>query len=170
MSLLKWNDGKVSEIRGGNSDMCMRRKIKNLFLLNPRTIFLFGEAYIYLGLARISNFIPFSKVSPKLGNHMGETAVIANSKNTLILKEISEAIRVVSRHTFWESKCLVKAIAAMKMLERRKIESTLYLGTAREENGMLSAHAWLRSGSAYITGVEEMKRFTVVSKFAKTMD
>ena len=26
-----------------------------------------------------------------------------------------------------------KAIAAMKMLERRNIESTLYLGTARDE-------------------------------------
>ncbi|WP_212936876.1 lasso peptide biosynthesis B2 protein [Bacillus hominis] len=150
--------------------MCMRRKIKTLFLLNPRTIFLFGEAYLYLGLARISNFISFSKVAPKLGIHMEETVVISDPKNTIILKEVSEAIRIVSRHTFWESRCLVKAIAAMKMLERRKIESTLYLGTAREENGMLSAHAWLRSGSAYITGAEEMQRFTVVSKFAKTMD
>nr|WP_246120620.1 lasso peptide biosynthesis B2 protein [Bacillus nitratireducens] len=148
----------------------MRRKIKTLFLLNPKTIFLFGEAYIYLGLARISNFIPFSKVAPKLGSHMEETVLISNPKNTLMLKEVSEAIRIVSRHTFWESKCLVRAIAAMKMLERRKIESTLYLGTAREVNGTLSAHAWLRSGSAYITGAEEMKRFTVVSKFAKTMN
>ena len=41
----------------------------------------------------------------------------------------------MSRYTFWESQCLVKAIAAMKMLERRQIESTLYLGTAKDENG-----------------------------------
>ena len=60
-----------------------------------------------------------------------------------------------------------KAIAAMKMLERRKIESTLYLGTAKDENGKMIAHAWLRSGPFYITGFEEMERFTVVGKFAK---
>ena len=39
----------------------------------------------------------------------------------------------MSRYTFWESQCLVKAIAGMKMLERRHIESTLYLGTAKDE-------------------------------------
>ena len=63
----------------------------------------------------------------------------------------------MSRYTFWESQCLVKAIAAMKMLERRQIESTLYLGTAKDENGKLIAHAWLRSGPFYITGAEGME-------------
>ena len=52
----------------------------------------------------------------------------------------------MSRYTFWESQCLVKAIAGMKMLEKRNIESTLYLGTAKDEKGELIAHAWLRSG------------------------
>ena len=52
----------------------------------------------------------------------------------------------MSKYTFWESQCLVKAIAGMKMLERRQIESTLYLGTAKDELGKLIAHAWLRSG------------------------
>ena len=47
----------------------------------------------------------------------------------------------------------------MKMLERRKIESTLYLGTAKDENGKMIAHAWLRSGPFYITGAEGMERF-----------
>jgi hypothetical protein len=75
----------------------------------------------------------------------------------------------MSRYTIWESQCLVKAIAAMKMLEKRQIESTLYLGTAREESGELIAHAWLRSGPYYITGYEEMARFTVVGKFAKKL-
>ena len=68
-----------------------------------------------------------------------------------------------------ESECLVKAIAGMKMLEKRNIESTLYLGTAKDENGELIAHAWLRSGPFYISGAEVMERFTVVAKFAKEM-
>ena len=51
------------------------------------------------------------------------------------LASISQAIHLMSRYTFWESECLVKAIAGMKMLEKRNIESTLYLGTAKDENG-----------------------------------
>ncbi|MBW7458870.1 lasso peptide biosynthesis B2 protein, partial [Paenibacillus sepulcri] len=76
-------------------------------------------------------------------------------------------INTVSRHTPWESKCLVRAIAGMKMLERRRIDSTLYMGTAKDKTGQLIAHAWLRSGPVYITGAEVMNRFIVVQKFAK---
>jgi thiazole synthase ThiGH ThiG subunit len=55
----------------------------------------------------------------------------------------------------------------MKMLERRRIYSTLYLGTGKNEKGELIAHAWLRSGSEIVTGGEEMKEFTVVGSFSK---
>ena len=96
---------------------------------------------------------------------MAETS-FTNTSNEKILKQISVAINIMSRHTFWESQCLVKAIAGMKMLEKRKIESTLYLGTAKEKNGQLIAHAWLRSGPYYLTGFEGMNKFTVVGKFA----
>lgn len=81
--------------------------------------------------------------------------------------KVHDAIQLISQHTFWECKCLVRAIAALKMLERRQIESTLYLGTARDESGKMIAHAWLRSGPYYITGAEGMERFAVVGKFAK---
>jgi hypothetical protein len=73
----------------------------------------------------------------------------------------------MSKYTFWESQCLVKAIAAMKMLEKRNIDSTLYLGTARDESGELVAHAWLRSGPYFVTGSEGKEKYTVVGKFAK---
>ena len=71
----------------------------------------------------------------------------------------------MSRHTFWKSQCLVRAIAAKKMLDRRRIESTLYLGTARDAEGKMIAHAWLRSGPFYVTGAEEMQMFTTVAAF-----
>lgn len=117
--------------------------------------------------ARILKAIPFSKVAPTLGVFMNETPLNYNESNGIIVRNISEAIHIMSRYTFWESQCLVRAIAAMKMLERRQIESTLYLGTAKDEKGNLIAHAWLRSGPFYITGAEVMERFIVVSKFAK---
>ena len=87
-------------------------------------------------------------------------------ENKEILKNVSEAIHIMSKYTFWESQCLVQAIAGMKMLQRRNVASTLYLGTARDEGGKLVAHAWLRSGPYYISGWEGMERFSVVAKFA----
>ena len=128
---------------------------------------LFAEALLYLGWARILMRLPFSKVAPTLGVSMQETSHILEDAHRMALRQISSAIDVMSRHTFWESKCLVKAIAGMKMLSRRQIESTLYLGTAKDESAKMIAHAWLRSGHYYVTGKEGMERFTIVGKFAK---
>lgn len=135
--------------------------------LNSRMKRLLLESFIYLGWARLVKIFPFSKVAPFLGEQMEETGIILQSSHKEELANISQALHIMSRYTFWESQCLVKAIAAMKMLEKRQIESTLYLGMAKDESGELIAHAWLRSGPFYITGFEEMRKFTVVSKFAK---
>ncbi len=79
---------------------------------------------------------------------------------------VSRAVRTMSKYTLWESRCLVMAIAAMTMLAKRGISSTLYMGTAREADGRLTAHAWLRSGNRIWTGAEGMERYTVVGQFA----
>ncbi|WP_404452366.1 lasso peptide biosynthesis B2 protein [Virgibacillus necropolis] len=146
------------------------KKLRTFLSLNWKIKKLLFESYLYLGWARILKIIPFSKVAPSLGIQMEETTFALNSTNKEVLSNVSQTIHIVSRYTFWESQCLVKAIAAMKMLERRRIESTLYLGTAKDEKGKLVAHAWLRSGSFYLTGFEGMDKFTVVSKFAKTSE
>ncbi|MEJ9229125.1 lasso peptide biosynthesis B2 protein [Peribacillus butanolivorans] len=147
--------------------MSILKKARNFFRLNWKTKLLLIEAFINLGWARYLKSIPFSKVAPSLGEQMKETSHTPNTLNKEELVSISQAIHIMSRYTFWESQCLVKAIAGMKMLEKRNIESTLYMGTAKDENGEFIAHAWLRSGPFYITGAEVMDRFTVVSKFAK---
>jgi hypothetical protein len=147
--------------------MNVLRKVQTFLKLNMKTKLLLIEAFIHLGRARYLKSIPFSKVVPSLGEQMKETSFTQNSSNKEDLASISQAIHIMSRYTFWESECLVKAIAGMKMLEKRNIESTLYLGTAKDKNEELIAHAWLRSGPFYISGAEVMERFTVVAKFAK---
>ncbi len=147
--------------------MNISKKARIFFKLNFKTKLLLIEAFIHLGRARYLKSIPFSKVAPSLGEQMKETSFSPNSSNREELASISQAIHIMSRYTIWESQCLVKAIAGMKMLEKRNIESTLYLGTDKDENGKLIAHAWLRSGPFYISGAEVMERFTVVAKFAK---
>ncbi|SCC47642.1 lasso peptide biosynthesis B2 protein [Bacillus wiedmannii] len=145
------------------------KRLRVFLSLNMGTKLLLLEAFIFLGWARVLKSITFSKVAPSLGEYMNETSVAQIEPHGDTLKKVSEAISIMSRYTFWESQCLVKAIAGMKMLEKRHIESTLYLGTAKDCHGELIAHAWLRSGSFYITGSEGMEKFTVVGSFAKRL-
>lgn len=147
--------------------MSIVKKAQTFFRLNFKTKLLYIEAFLLLGRARYLQSISFSKVAPTLGEQMKESSYELIAADKEILANVSRAINIMSRYTIWESQCLVKAMAAMKMLEKREIDSTLYLGTAKDENGGLIAHAWLRSGPFYITGAEVMDKFTVVSKFSK---
>ncbi|UOR13968.1 lasso peptide biosynthesis B2 protein [Halobacillus amylolyticus] len=147
--------------------MNLMKKLRLFLSLDCKSKRMLFEAYFFLAWARYSKRIPFSKLAPSLGVQMQETTYDKMPSHRKMLSGVSQSIQLMSRYTFWESQCLVKAIAAMKMLEKREIGSTLYLGTARDENGELIAHAWLRSGPYYITGAEGREEFTVVGKFAK---
>lgn len=128
------------------------------------------EAFFYLGWGRFLKLLPFSKVAPSLGEQLEETTYYQEQENRELIINISRSIHTMSKYTLWESQCLVKAIAGLKMLQRRGIESTLYLGTAKDDKGKLIAHAWLRSGPYYISGAEQMNKFTVVAMFANKLD
>ncbi|MBT2679840.1 lasso peptide biosynthesis B2 protein [Bacillus sp. ISL-35] len=135
--------------------------------LSTKKKLLFIEAFLFLGWARILKMLPFSKVAPSLGDKMNETPYNSIDSHSIEIKNVSYAIHIMSKYTFWESECLVKAVAGMKMLKRRNIDSTLYLGIAKDAAGKMIAHAWLRSGSFYISGSEGMEKFTIVGVFAK---
>ncbi|WP_226677957.1 lasso peptide biosynthesis B2 protein [Mesobacillus jeotgali] len=149
--------------------MNLTGKIKAFLSLDYLMKLMMLEAYILLGWARIVKSQPFTKVVPILGESMGETVDTIEDSNVEILRRVSFSVNLISKYTFWESMCLVKAIAASKMLEKRGIESTLYLGTTKDETGKMIAHAWLRSGPYYITGAEGMEKFTVVGRYAKNV-
>lgn len=147
--------------------MKLIRKLMIFLSFDKKTILLLIEAYYYLGWARLQKLKPFSVLSQALGEASVETSRSNKVSNRMLLHKISHAIQVMSQYTLWESQCFVKALAAKRMLEKRGIEYTIYFGTAKDENGKLIAHAWIRSGSYYVTGKEEMNKFTVVSTFAK---
>ena len=82
-----------------------------------------------------------------------------------IVEQIAKAIRRTVRYTPWNVTCFAKAIAAKYLLKRQGLQSTLYLGVAKENDNKLTAHAWLRCGNIIVTGKEEMERFTAVAYF-----
>lgn len=146
----------------------MFRKVKSYFSLPGTIRRLVWEAYVLLAWARLQKTRPFAKIAPGLGTPMVETPVTGlNRTQVAEIRNISKAILLASKYTLWESQCLVMAIAAMKMLERRNIASTLYMGTARNNQGQLMAHAWLRSGKLIVTGADTMDQYTVVGVFGK---
>ncbi|SFA97188.1 Transglutaminase-like superfamily protein [Cohnella sp. OV330] len=128
---------------------------------------MFLEALAYLTWARLLIQLPFQKYARLLGQPMSETSHETEQGNKEFATRVSSAIRRASRVSPLDTRCLVRAIAAMKMLKRRRIESTLYLGTAKDKDGRMIAHAWLRCGNLFVTGAEEMRGFTVVGKFAR---
>lgn len=141
------------------------RKVKRFIAYPADLKRMYVEAYFYLALARVLKLLPFAKVAPSLGEHMRETPYTSTMEQDLIHRKVSKAVHAMSRITWWESQCMVKAVAAMKMLQRRGIASTLYLGSGRDETGKMIAHAWLRSGSYYVTGNERLERYAVVAVF-----
>lgn len=57
-------------------------------------------------------------------------------------------------------------MTAKLMLKRRKTKCTLYLGVSKEDNNLMKAHAWVRSGNIIATGAKGKERFKVVSIFS----
>jgi Transglutaminase-like superfamily len=124
------------------------------------------EAALLLALARIAiRIMPFRNIAPHLGHARAESPPQVTPEQAALAKKIGWAVVIMSRSAFWDTKCLVQAIAAQIMLKRRGIPSTLYLGVAKDETRDLIAHAWVRSGSAILTGAAGHSQFTVVSSF-----
>src|SRR5690625_7985705 len=110
------------------------KKLKLFLSLSPEMKWLCFEVYLYLAYARILKSRSFSKVSSSLGEEMKETTKDITFTNKRKLAQVSQVIGIVSHYTFWKSDCFVKAVAAMRILKRQNIESTLYFGIRSEEH------------------------------------
>lgn len=125
------------------------------------------EAAAWLGLARLGLLlVPFRRLAPWLGAHMAQSAEHVTPREAALAQEIGWAVQAMARRTPWQSACLAQAMSAKAMLRRRGVGSTLYLGVARNERGRMTAHAWLRCGTAVVTGGDHSD-YTVLSSFAE---
>lgn len=104
---------------------------------------------------------PFAEISPLIGTLGHETMEMEIENN--VVSEVAGAVSMVCRRTPWESKCLVRALTAKKMLNRRSLPCTLYMGVALEDNGEMAAHAWLRCGNVFVSGGDGSRQFTITT-------
>lgn len=111
--------------------------------------------------------IPFKYFSKYLGVLNKESSYMLTEEQYSEAKRIALAISRVSKHTIWESKCLVQSMTAQILLNLKNIENTLYLGVAKDKsNGKMVAHSWIRCGDFFVTGGNG-QNFSTVARFMK---
>lgn len=110
-------------------------------------------------------FVPMKYIKKYYGISGEESSELESKESYMIARKISYYVNHVSEQTPWESKCLVRALTAQRLLTKKDVSSTLYLGVRNEDNKMV-AHAWLRTGCYYVTGGNG-NDYTMVAKFRK---
>ena len=112
--------------------------------------------------------VPFRRWAHTLGSTSHASAAVVPADVRETADRVGWAVRTAARYAPFEAACLVQATAAKRMLARRGIETTLYLGVCRDESRAFTrAHAWLRCGDRILTGAEGHDAFTVVSTFGE---
>lgn len=131
-------------------------------------LLLFLEACSLLIVATIvKNMLPFRWYAWFLGKNTPalDTRATGDVEIERILPLIV-AIQRGSRYLPLECKCLVNAIAGKAMLKIRRIPSAVYLGVAKNDEGGLDAHAWVKAGKHLVTGAAGMERFKSLADFS----
>lgn len=147
--------------------MALLRALGKLRDLPWRDRFLLLETALWLAVARLAILVvPFRRLAPWLGATMAESPA-AEPRIEEMGWRLGWAVRVASRWVPWQTRCLVRAIAGKMLLKRRGIPSTLYLGLAKDADGQLAAHAWLRCGDRTLTGGRMGRSYAVIAKFAE---
>jgi len=147
----------------------MQGRIKKFLHLSGEEKKRFIEAYCLLGIMRMAILtVPFKKLTRNLTQASSrDTLPVLDAKQKQTALLIGKVIEQAAGHTPWESACLVQALCAQKMLERRGIPGVFYLGVAKEKGGNVSmkAHAWTVCDGLIVTGSHGHEAFTVVSVF-----
>ena len=132
--------------------------------LNSADRRLYLEAAFFLTASRfVILAMPYSRVKYMLRSREGVPA-----EDQEQVTHIGRVVNNVARHVPWQCLCLVQALAGRWMLARRKIEATIYVGVAKDEEQDLLSHAWLCSGDVYITGEEGHERFHIITDFSES--
>ncbi len=152
------------------------------FRLNDKLLII--SIVILTAVARAAILIiPFRKLKIYIGELNKESTFAVSQEEYNMARKIGWAIEKVSNHTPWESKCFVRALTAQYLLSHKKIESTIYLGVAKEEillkkdntqeisldkssGKNIIAHSWIRCGQLYVTGGNG-EGFAIVARFKK---
>ena len=107
--------------------------------------------------------LPPGKMQKSWGRENGESPATESFETYRQAIRISRIVNRVCDKTPWESKCLVRALTAQRLLRRLGLSCTLYMGCGMDK-GKMVAHAWLRCGEVYVTGGDG-RAYATVARF-----
>ena len=140
---------------------------KLLFEFSMEDKLLFTEAFFLTGIMRYKILhIPFDKLKTRLGKYNQESKEDISQDEYKVVMKIRNAVVNTSKYTPWESLCLVQSMTVQKMLNKRNISTTLYLGVNKDKNNEMKAHSWIRCGKVFVTGGDG-RTYATVAKFCK---
>ena len=132
--------------------------------LTPGNCTLATEAAIWLIYASVLvKLKKFKAIAPSIGTAMCEHLSDEENKKA---KAIALAIARANRYLPWHSRCLIQAVAAARMLKRRGLAYSFYLGVGKDNKQQLCAHAWTRSGTVYVNGGNIRHDYEVVGVYS----
>ncbi len=130
--------------------------------------FLLVETTAWLFISRLAVLLlPFRWVMRTAGQQNAQSEEGIPAEKNEVVEKVTWAIDAVRWATPWDSNCLARSLAGKRLLRKRGLASTLYLGVSKSDPNTLIAHAWLRCGEYFITGTPGHEQFTVVATFAE---
>jgi len=111
--------------------------------------------------------LPFRWIAPRLGRPMASLPAEVSPEQIVVANRVAWAVQIAGRRLPWHSRCLVRAVTAKRMLQRRGLSSTLYLGALRKNQTEVGTHAWLRFGDCLLVGGHAASDHTVLATFAE---
>ena len=91
-----------------------------------------------------------SKIEKMMGIKGQESKGEETEENLNYARLVAFHANRVTEHMPWEAKCLTRSLTIARLLIEKGIDSTIYMGVAKEESGM-KAHSWIRCGNMYLT-------------------
>ena len=120
--------------------------------------------YLYVAYYRLCLLlVPMPRIEKMIGVHGAESEAEETLETIKLAKLVGFHVNRVTAHLPLKRKCFVRALSARKILMKRGVNTTLYLGVGKEDGNMV-AHAWLRCGQLYVTGGNG-NGYAMVAKF-----
>lgn len=120
--------------------------------------------YLYVAFYRLCILlVPMSRIEKMMGIRGEESTAEENVENMKLAKLVGFHVNRVTEHLPLKRKCFVRALTARRILMKKGVNSTLYMGVGLE-NGKMIAHAWLRCGLLFVTGGNG-SGYSTVAKF-----
>jgi hypothetical protein len=138
--------------------MNIERKFLTFYRLSfRRKLFLL----LLIPLSLYSTFmLSFFKKNAKFGEKEKKLEV-NKFVNLTVVKDISYAIRVLSKYTPWENVCRHQAYQAMLLCRFYRIPYQIFVGFKKNNEGKIEGHAWTTVNGEIITGFCKVEEYVI---------